>query len=76
MKPPICEVCDDRFDPDSGELLEFEETASDAEWHRRSAREGVVGHPPNVAWFCADHADRARTLTDRTLVAALEEMDE
>lgn len=76
MQPPICEFCDERFDPDSGELLEFEKTASDAEWHRRAATEGVAGHPPNVAWFCSDHAGRARTLTDRTLVEALEAMRE
>lgn len=76
MKPPICELCGDRFDPDSGALLEFERTASDAEWHRHAATQSVVGHPPNVAWFCADHADRARTLTDRSLVDALEAMHE
>lgn len=71
MKPSICELCHNPFDPDSGELLEFAKTASDAEWHRRAAAEALVGHPPNVAWFCPDHAERARTLTDQTLDDAL-----
>lgn len=74
MKPPICELCGDRFDPDSGELLEFERAASDAEWYERAEADDFVGHPPNVAWFCAEHSARARTLTDRTLIDALEMM--
>lgn len=76
MKPPICELCDDPVDPESGELLEFERAPADTERYERADVGGFVGHPPNVAWFCAEHSARARTLTDRTLVDALEAMRE
>lgn len=74
MKPPICELCGEGFDPDAGELLEFQRASSDAERHERAEADDFVGHPPNVAWFCEDHSTRARRLTDRTLADALETM--
>lgn len=72
MKPPTCEVCGDRFE-EEGELLEFARTPSDEEWYERAAADDFVGHPPNLAWFCSEHAPRAARLTDQTLAEALKE---
>ena len=74
MRPPICFVCDVRFDPTAeggGGLVSFARDPADAAWYRRVARTGAKGHPPHQAWFCADHLPAARALGDLTRGAAL-----
>lgn len=72
MKPPICEVCDERFDPAEGGLVRFAATAESEAWRARAAAEpGFVGHPPDLAWFCGAHHAAARTLAGLTLGQAL-----
>lgn len=61
MKPPICEVCDERFDPSEGELVRFLADDRSTAWRETSERDGRVGHPPDEAWFCANHAAVARS---------------
>lgn len=79
MKPPICELCDERFDPAEGGLVRFAATAESESWRARAAAEpGFVGHPPDVAWFCGTHLAAAQGLTGRTLgdvLAAMREPD-
>lgn len=54
MRPPICEVCGARFDPDAA-LVRF----ADYE----PLPEGQVGHPRGLGWFCGRHLAAARDLT-------------
>lgn len=72
MKPPICEVCDERFDPVDGELVSFVGDAASEAFEARAEQPGFVGHPPNLGWFCGQHVEAARTRTaSMTLRAAL-----
>lgn len=77
MKPPICEHCDERFDPTEGGLVRFAPTPESEAWHARAAAEpGFVGHPPDQAWFCGAHVDAARSLAGSTLADALRSLRE
>ena len=71
MRPPECAICDVEVDCT---LISFVCTTEDDEWHRRSQEEGFVGHPPNVDWFCANHAPAARALSHVPLSQALRKM--
>src|SRR5690606_29308415 len=48
-----------------GALVRCVPTASDVVWRERAEREGLVGHPPDVGWFCGKHAEAARELAGR-----------
>lgn len=69
MRPPICECCgldfrdDDLHSETSGGLVRF----ADFE----PLPEGMVGHPPGLAWFCSKHITAARGFTEMALGAAL-----
>ncbi len=62
MKPPICELCDERLDAAQGALLNFIGDERSVAWRRDRDADGRVGHPPDVGWFCALHAESARLL--------------
>lgn len=72
MQPPICEVCDERFDPASGgRLVSFVETDAGREFAGRA----VPGHAPDDGWFCQRHvADAAALATTHTRRAAVGEL--
>jgi len=74
MRPPECAVCGDEFEAADGRLVTFAERDSDRQWRERAAAERMVGHPPNVEWFCAGHADAAAALAEQTIDAALSEL--
>ncbi|MGE4164319.1 MAG: hypothetical protein AB7G23_21590 [Vicinamibacterales bacterium] len=75
MRPPICEVCDERFDPGAGGLLTFASTPESAAWRARAAAEaGFVGHPPDQGWFCPTHLDAARSLQALPLADAVRQL--
>ncbi|MHA1803926.1 MAG: hypothetical protein ACTSU4_05270 [Promethearchaeota archaeon] len=67
MRPPICAVCGERFDPaGKGGLVYFVMRKSDEEWRKRMKKIHSVGHPPWAEWFCAKHypiAVKYNTLT-------------
>ncbi|WP_439027259.1 hypothetical protein [Haloarchaeobius sp. DT45] len=71
MKPPICRLCGRDFrhegPDDGGDLLAFARDEGD------DLPEGP-GHPPHMAWFCADHVVAARELTDATLSDAVAQL--
>jgi hypothetical protein len=72
MMPPICEICGQRFDPDSGGgLIAFVRRPSDDDWHKRANEQGFSGHPPNMAWFCGAHFERAAQHRALTITEAL-----
>lgn len=71
MRPPICAVCGTDFGPAEGALVTFALRPTDAEWRERSQREGFVGHPPNVEWFCGVHAAAAQARAGETVDVAL-----
>lgn len=70
MKPPICVVCDEAFDPAGGTLVRFASTPDDEEWRRTAHAQGMVGHPPDTGWFCPRHAGQATPLSHLTLTEA------
>ncbi len=72
MIPPACTLCDLVFSPPAGgELVYFALTAADAADLARMEANHISGHPPNAAWFCADHLEAAGRLTDQPLSDAL-----
>lgn len=71
MRPPICAECGREFGPAEGALVTFAPRPSDTEWRERSQREGFVGHPPNVEWFCGEHAAAAQAQAGETINVAL-----
>ncbi len=62
MKPPICEICSDRFF-DGGGLIYFKEDEDDSVFNKRFDEEGFVGHPSNAFWFCQKHYPKAKILS-------------
>jgi hypothetical protein len=55
MKPPICNICHERFDPMDGGLIYFSEDDEDRLLNERLSRPGYTGHPSNAFWFCGLH---------------------
>jgi hypothetical protein len=60
MKPPICEICNQRFVPPEGGLVTFVPTDEDKKILEKFKKPGYIGHPPNKLWFCALHYDAAK----------------
>ena len=71
MRPPECAVCGDEFTAPDGRLVTFAERDSDRQWRERAAAERMVGHPPNVEWFCGVHAQAAIDLAGETIDVAM-----
>lgn len=74
MRPPRCDVCDVDAGGDGG-LVTFLARDSDREWREAAARDGLVGHPPDTAWLCAEHIRAGRLLaTELTIDRALDRL--
>lgn len=71
MRPPECAVCGEEFTAPDGRLVTFAERDSDRQWRERAAAERMVGHPPNVDWFCGVHAEAAVSLAGETIDVAM-----
>lgn len=77
MRPPICELCDAKFESDAlnqpghGGLVEFKPSAEDKEVIARMHIKGWTGHPPNMGWFCKNHIEDARAIRHLPLKEAL-----
>ena len=74
MRPPICAICDDDFDPSgpdetSGGSITFREGPD-----HTPLPDGMDGHPENVEWFCARHWAAAKALESFTLSEAMERL--
>lgn len=67
-------MCGDEFEAADGRLVTFAERDDDRQWRERAAAERMVGHPPNLEWFCARHADAAAALAEATVDVALSEL--
>lgn len=76
MEPPICAICDERFDPgDGGGRVRFVETEAGRTFARRVAEDGITGDPPDEAWCCRRHlAPAHERSTTHTLAAAVAEL--
>jgi hypothetical protein len=59
MMPPICSICNERFDPEKGGLIYFTEDEEDKIFNERLRQPGYVGHPTNAFWFCEMHIKEA-----------------
>jgi hypothetical protein len=77
MRPPICEICDEKFgdddlnQPGQGGLVEFKPSLDDKAVIARMQVKGWTGHPPNVGWFCSKHIDEALAIRHISLREAL-----
>ncbi|MHA1303108.1 MAG: hypothetical protein ACTSQE_14295 [Candidatus Heimdallarchaeaceae archaeon] len=76
MKPPICSICDKRFNPDDGDIVYFKRTKNVIEWEEMMEREGKVGHPPNAEWFCSKHLSAAEALKHLPVDEAMQKLRE
>jgi len=76
MKPPICTICDKRFDLSEDEcgLIYFDKRQSDIEWQKKMNEKGMVGHPPYARWFCTRHYKKAKQLEHLTVDEAMPEI--
>ena len=71
MRPPDCDDCHERFDPnEGGGLVSFARDPAHAAWYRRAEDPNFVGHPPHQAWFCATHKPAAAAQASRGLTLA------
>ncbi len=76
MRPPICAVCrKESMEPDEMGLVSFAKSKSDKKWERKSRKKGFVGHPPWKEWFCSEHIQEARKLSNLTVGNALDELN-
>ncbi|MBN1253153.1 MAG: hypothetical protein JXR51_03990 [Bacteroidales bacterium] len=66
MKPPICCLCNDRFEPSSGGLIYFTEDQDDKKHNEILKQPGYTGHPSNAFWFCEKHYLQAKKLSNLT----------
>lgn len=73
MRPPECEVCGSEADPTADALVRFAPTDASLAWRARAGA-GMVGHPPDVGWFCTRHLAQARALRTATLADAVAEL--
>jgi hypothetical protein len=67
VKPPICCICERRFDINEGGLIYFKKRESDIEWDKRMRETGGKGHPPYAGWFCGLHYEKARSFSHLTI---------
>ena len=72
MRPPICDICNKKFDDKEGGLVYFKKRPSDMEWDIRMQQPGMVGHPPYAEWFCGLHYEKAKDLSHLTIDKAME----
>ncbi len=67
MRPPICDICNQRFSPaKGGGLIQFALTEQDQAFNERFVAARMVGHKRGAKWCCADHypaASRHTTFT-------------
>lgn len=63
MRPPVCAVCDNSFDPQTGLSLRFTDYSP--------LPENITGHPKGEEWFCELHSAKAKELTEMNLQSAL-----
>ena len=67
MRPPICDFCHESFDSSKeGGLVRFAD-------HEALPPE-MTGHPNGLLWFCGDHLEAAKVLTNESSVSALEQL--
>lgn len=71
MRPPICAICHNRFDPSEGGLLSFTLTTEERESNKVFDKKGYTGHPKGLEWFCPKHFPQAKSLTHLNLREAL-----
>ncbi len=67
MKPPICELCGERFDPrEGGGAVTFADY--------QPLPEGMAGHPTGLEWFCDRHHSRAESFRGLPTAEALKRL--
>ena len=67
MKPPICVLCRDRFDPGKeGGTVRFA--------NYKPLPDGMTGHPDGLVWFCHAHLEDAKSRSHMSSNEAIEEM--
>ncbi len=71
MRPPICYSCRKRFSPSKeGGKVRFKLSEEDKVYNKRFEKEGFVGHPKGLEWFCEKHIEKAKSLKHLTIKEA------
>ncbi len=73
MRPPICAVCYKRFS-NGGGLVRFVLTEEEQKRAEKFKQPGYVGHPPGLEWFCDEHWQAAKDLSNLTKTEALKQL--
>lgn len=76
MRPPICGICEKRMEMDEGGLVYFKKRESDIAWEKKMEETHGIGHPPYAEWFCGEHFDKARALSELTRDEAMARLKE
>jgi len=78
MKPPICAICNKRFELSGNDrgLIYFKKRQSDIEWYKKMKETEAKGHPPYARCFCQEHYKKAKELEHLTVDAAMPEIRE
>ncbi|MBO2457591.1 hypothetical protein [Actinomadura violacea] len=68
MMPPFCSICgvsarDDGLPSSEFKLVRFALTPEEQAQQEELNRSGWVGHPPELMWFCLEHAPAAEALS-------------
>ena len=67
MRPPICALCSERFDPsEGGGQVRFADY--------KPLTDGMVGHPDGLEWFCGAHLIEAQSYSHQDSGEAIQEM--
>lgn len=76
MKPPICAICNKRFDisEENCGLIYFRQRKSDIEWDKKMKKTGAKGHPPYARWFCTEHYTKAKEFQNFVVDKAIPEI--
>ena len=78
MLPPICEICDERFDPfeTEGGLVSFKLTPEQSKNNDQMFQQGMTGHPEGSYWFCEKHFPVAEKFQHLTSAEAIPQIRE
>ncbi len=63
MMPPICAICDTRFELElGGGLVHYFLTEEQENFNKRFQQPGFTGHPAGLHWFCKEHLEGAQSV--------------
>jgi len=74
----MCAVCKNKFirEIKKGGMVRFSLSGADKVYNERFKQPGFAGHPRGKVWFCKDHIEPARALSNLTTKEAVSQLKE